>query len=415
MCGIIAVIAKNGDLEKAREAMLEQYENQHDRGTRGFGLIEVTKGGTRVRKATEPTKALIDVVRSDAPILLFHHRFPTSTENTLDQAHPMFVSNEELSGDWYVCHNGTLRNQDELRKQHEKLGYVYRTITNSKYNNFEKFNDSEAFAIDLVRFLEGKTAEMDHLGPAAFIGVKIDKATKKPVNILFGRGNGNPLNIKETADNLIIASDIPGKGVIIHPEKVASILQLKAINSPNLWPKDSADDMPLFSMSNTMDLKIAVPPTIKTTPYRNTTGVGFQPDKVTNHRLLEEGRKEGITQRAFIKKEDEVEEETEAETDATPRQIAFAKMAERTLDRMAPTIEMLFEQLSEGDLDDTDMNSYMFDLQKIIKERFAGARRFRHHADRFEESQMQRDLRENHAPSTNIQDPLDHALNGMLG
>ena len=413
MCGIIAVIAKHGDMEKAREAMLEQYENQYSRGTRGFGLIEVTPKSTRIRRATEPVKALIDITRSTAGILLFHHRTPTSTENTLATTHPMLVSNPELESDWYICHNGTIRNADELKKKHEALGYIYTTKhkSNTHYESayWDKFNDSEALAIELARYLEHKTKEVEWNGAAAFIGVKVNKKTGKPGLITYGKGEGNPLQMKETPDNLIIASDIPGENVYEHDEKKVSILTLKAINDPSKWNKDSKDNTPLMDMAFTSELAIAKP--LVTITHH----VGYHDvTKIRPLGLLAAGRDEnGVkTGNAIVHYTDETC--GPSEEDPTPRQRAFFKMADKTMAKVASVIANIFENLSDGELDDRDVQEYMNEIESIIRARFAGATRTRFHLDKVEEEQMTTEMGNQMSDKTE-EEPIDSAITRMTG
>ena len=212
MCGLIGYISRN-DAEVAPDLVLDQYERQFTRGQRGFGLIEVTKGEVRIRRATEPVKALLDVARSTAPTLLFHHRFPTSTDNEMEQTHPILVSHDELEFDYCIEHNGVIRNPGECRREHEGLGYAYRTTAEyaSEYriaSTYQKFNDSEAFAIELARFIEKKSDGIKAYGAAAFLGVALDKKTKKPVTIFFGTNGDNPLRLME-GTGLLIGSELP--------------------------------------------------------------------------------------------------------------------------------------------------------------------------------------------------------------
>lgn len=215
MCGLIGWISRD-DSDVAPDLVLDQYERQCERGQRGFGLIEVAKSNIRVRRATEPVKALLDVARSNAPTLLFHHRFPTSTENDMEQTHPILVSHDELTHDYYVMHNGIIRNPNECRREHEGLGYAYRTKTTESFQHYagyagstySRFNDSEAFAIELARFIEKKSEGLKAYGAAAFIALAMDKKTKKPVTIFFGTNGGNPLQIME-GTGLLIGSELP--------------------------------------------------------------------------------------------------------------------------------------------------------------------------------------------------------------
>lgn len=212
MCGLIGWVqtGKNMTPDKtAAEFVAEQYEEQYQRGQKGFGLTEIHDDGTvKVLRATEPIKFLVDLKMSKAKHIIAHHRQPTSTDNEIGQTHPIPVMNEELQYDWLVHHNGVIRNATELKKKHVELKYEYFTAYEQYYtggtNTYEKFNDSEAFAIELVRYLENKSPEIDVVGTVAFIAVKMKD--NKVVDIVIGRNDGNPLEIMDYGYGNIFAS-----------------------------------------------------------------------------------------------------------------------------------------------------------------------------------------------------------------
>jgi len=218
MCGIIGFIGREGG-EHAQEFVMNQYEDQQSRGGKGFGVITADKDNVTVRRSTGETKALIDVARTVDPVIIFHHRYPTSTENKRDQTHPMEVSHDELKYDYLIVHNGVINNSHELFKRHtEELGYVYKTYTapESKYNGYgyassgyySRFNDSESLAIEIARFLEGKEKVIGTSGSAAFLGIKLKKGTKRAVSIFWGSNGGNPLDFMETEHGILLASEL---------------------------------------------------------------------------------------------------------------------------------------------------------------------------------------------------------------
>lgn len=210
MCGIIGLISRTGG-EQSQDFILDQYEEQKTRGSQGFGLIRASKDGFRVRRATDALKALIDVSRSPDPIMIFHHRMPTSTENTIPQTHPMIISHDELDFDYAIVHNGVIRNAEALHKIHtEELGYIYKTKTEPKgyYYKTAGFNDTEAFAIELARFLDGKGTEIGSFGSQAFLGMRITKKTQKTHSIFWGTNGTNPLIWDETPIGIVIASEL---------------------------------------------------------------------------------------------------------------------------------------------------------------------------------------------------------------
>lgn len=219
MCGIALCISKKGKHTGRR--MWDIYKKQDHRGKQGYGFISIRGGKIhqlfRGKTEYEAKEAL---VRDNSEIILFHHRFPTSTKNVLGATHPIFVSHDELEYDYYVAHNGVIVNDDELKKKHNELGYVYttefteKTIVTYKDGRTEDvsslvpvYNDSEALAIELARFIEYKDERIHVRGGAAFWGVKVRKNSNDVVSLFFGKNYGRDLCIEDTNKWYIIASE----------------------------------------------------------------------------------------------------------------------------------------------------------------------------------------------------------------
>lgn len=231
MCGIIA--AFNTDIKKKGQKkigieqkgpvngfIINQYEDQHLRGTQGFGIISINeKLKIEVQRATEPIKFLLDLYQFPSKMIIAHHRMPTSTENKLSQTHPMFVANKMLEHSYLVIHNGIVNNADELKIKHEALGFKYTT----EHEEFEttygytkkqttKFNDSESLAIELALFAEGKIHTIGTPSNAAFIMLQIDKTGTIAQKVYYGRKT-TPLNMAKTRGQLRLSSEGPGNAV----------------------------------------------------------------------------------------------------------------------------------------------------------------------------------------------------------
>lgn len=210
MCGIIASFNKN---DKVNHFILDQYQRQISRGTNGFGAVFINDDMSfSVKRAVEPIKALIDVNLTESKMIIFHHRIPTSTENKLEQTHPLSVKNKDLEYDYLVIHNGVIRNDNELKALHEELGFKYKTEEKGAYID-AKFNDSEALAIEVARYIDGKSKEISISGSAAFVCLKIDKKTKKVTDAYYGTNGGSPLNAHTAPGNVMISSEGPGAKV----------------------------------------------------------------------------------------------------------------------------------------------------------------------------------------------------------
>jgi glucosamine 6-phosphate synthetase-like amidotransferase/phosphosugar isomerase protein len=198
MCGIIYVNAKNKQV--ALSKLWEQFEKQKSRGVEGFGFCSVDKAGCIVWERSQTLEEIKKKLKSAGSEIMFHHRYPTSTINVKEASHPIKVSNKELENDYYFIHNGVIRNDEELKEKFEDLGYKYTTEIHTKYitNGTEydgeiNFNDSESLAIDVVRYLEGKSKEIKASGSIAFMCYKVNKKSGKVLGLYYGKNAGNPL------------------------------------------------------------------------------------------------------------------------------------------------------------------------------------------------------------------------------
>ena len=213
MCGLVGILSQEGG-EENQDFIMNQFQEQVSRGEKGFGLIEAGKDKIKVKRAVSGYKAMVDVARANSPILLFHHRQPTSTDNTIQQTHPILVSHEELAYDYLIMHNGIIRNSTALYKKHtEELGYVYttKTLEVTQYGSYyqtEKFNDTEAMAIELARYLDKLIPEVTIEGSMAFMGVRVNKKTRKAHSVFWGHNGSNPLRVKIEGKTIKMASEL---------------------------------------------------------------------------------------------------------------------------------------------------------------------------------------------------------------
>lgn len=213
MCGIIAVVKKEDDGVPTAPVIMNMFKQQIQRGQQGFGYVAFDKdvrAYIRRQNKEEIEKALS---LKSARSIMFHHRIPTSTPNLADTTHPIKVSHKELRYDYYVEHNGMISNDSIMHDEHVELGYVYNTVVttevrtaNDSFKN-EQYNDSEAFAIDLVRAIEGKQEEMQSKGSIAFIALQVNKKTNEVLRVFFGHNAGNPLTYHFTQNALILRSE----------------------------------------------------------------------------------------------------------------------------------------------------------------------------------------------------------------
>lgn len=207
MCGLVAVYSKKG--KKASQQVFQIYKNQAGRGRQGYGYVAIQDGklvSIQRAKTEEEIKKLL--MKEEAGLILFHHRAPTSTKNTVGTTHPIFVSNPELEYDYYLAHNGVITNDTFLKSKHERLGYKYTTEFHehvvATYNDGRSevldtetavFNDSECLAIEFARYVEGKEDRINTVGEAAFWAISLEKGTNNVLNVYLGKNKGRDLKL----------------------------------------------------------------------------------------------------------------------------------------------------------------------------------------------------------------------------
>ncbi len=220
MCGIIYVKSNNG--LRVSKKILKLYDKQRSRGSDGFGYVAIKNGIIKEHVLREKEHEIRQVIKdSDANETLYHHRLPTSTQNLYEAAHPIKVDHPSLKHVYYVAHNGVITNAKTLYDAHKKEGYEYTTelrketriVTRDRsiHDSVEiKFNDSEALAIELARYVEGLSKEIGTRGSVAFIMLQVDRNTGKTLKVFFGRNTGNPLYFTKNNDMFVLKSAAEG-------------------------------------------------------------------------------------------------------------------------------------------------------------------------------------------------------------
>jgi len=219
MCGLAFAFSKRG--KSAAQQVYQLYQNQATRGKQGYGFLSIHNGKlVSIVRAKDEIGIRTAIMKDKSELIMFHHRWPTSTKNTIGTTHPMFISNKELKYDYYFAHNGVIGNATYLKGEHEKLGYSYltelteKTICEYKNGTTEVmstdktvFNDSESLAIELARHLEGLSDKIDTRGPAAFWGISLKKGTNEVVDVFFGKNKGRDLCVKDNSKWFSVSSE----------------------------------------------------------------------------------------------------------------------------------------------------------------------------------------------------------------
>jgi predicted glutamine amidotransferase len=205
MCGICYVKSLR---DRGVKTILEQrYKEQRNRGTEGFGFIgiEPNREMTIVHSTTE-VGALTELRKSNATEVLFHHRYPTSTDNVINACHP-FESVAKDGRRFYLVHNGIVWNEDDLKKRHKRFGIEYGSLQDDG-----RFNDSESLAHEFMLYITKRKKTFDGQGSIAIMVIETDK-DRKATKLHYARNSGSPLVALKTRNTLQIASE--GEGSIV--------------------------------------------------------------------------------------------------------------------------------------------------------------------------------------------------------
>lgn len=204
MCGI--VYSHNFDGKPVNNEILQRFDMQRSRGTEGFGIFDGQEMNM-IKEANED-KILKWLVKYDSNLILFHHRYPTSTINVKRASHPF--STRDYFGDtqYIFVHNGVIQNSEELYDKHMDMGIKYESqLVDGTYN------DSEALAWDFALTLEGKQPELTAYGSIAFICLKtVDGVLER---MYFGR-NVNPLVMDRNEEGISLSSQGSGETIDTH-------------------------------------------------------------------------------------------------------------------------------------------------------------------------------------------------------
>lgn len=214
MCGIITSIAYDKSFDNKKKVW-DQYQEQKHRGKDGYGFVAVTPDGIRYARATteKAIKEELDKL-PDTFLLMFHHRIPTSSVNSVNANHPIFIHNKKnLAHKYFLIHNGHISNHAALYDDHHKpMGFKLRTHAAYRYyqgkNDYDTYTDSEALGIELALYIEGKTDHLRTRGGVACFMLQVDQ-NDVPVRLFFFR-NTNPINFYRNNHGCFFSS--VGKG-----------------------------------------------------------------------------------------------------------------------------------------------------------------------------------------------------------
>lgn len=225
MCGLILGISLKG--KPMNKQVLDQYEKQKLRGRQGFGIFDGDYNN--LIRETKEDSILNWLRKYKSTDILFHHRFPTSTENVKNACHP-FSTRDHFETNYILIHNGRVSNAGSLKLDHKKLGIEYYSVQ----KNNQAFNDSEALAWDVALYLEGKQEGLVAYGGIAFICMAI-KDGKKTLH--FAR-NSSPLYMQINKKRVFLASVQGTANTEVKPHTLYSFdFETKKLTEKKLYVK----------------------------------------------------------------------------------------------------------------------------------------------------------------------------------
>ena len=180
------------------------YEGQKHRGNDAFGVVAFDSGSYYVDKWIDEGSFLGSLEELKYSEMLIHTRFPTSTDNVIESAHPFIVERGDRR--FYFIHNGIINNSLELKAKHDLLGVGY------EYKSLDvksgKFNDSEALAFEIVDWVVGGcVGEVSARGSVAMIMLEQSISSGRAVGLYFYRNDMNPLTMLKTSGVFMLASE----------------------------------------------------------------------------------------------------------------------------------------------------------------------------------------------------------------
>jgi len=221
MCGIVYTNGKN-----TAARTLAQYKKQATRGREGFGFLAIHKHCIVKHRRSE--KEITKLLNTQE--IVYHHRFPTSTPNFQECAHPIPMYHKDWKSNYFIAHNGVVSPYNHMDAATKK-GYRFTTmlttekITRTARGKEEKdsyvtINDSEMLGFNFAQLLEGKVKTVYVTGSMAVILIQQDKMTGKTRTYAY-RNDANPLKMHVTADGLMLSSE--GEGHNIDPYRLYEV------------------------------------------------------------------------------------------------------------------------------------------------------------------------------------------------
>lgn len=200
MCGIIGTVVKNP--ESCGLHLYKIFKAQQDRGVLGGGISLLRDGKLSRYRVTNPFDLFSieyksfweDLKKND--ILLVHHRWPTSSDNSENFNHP--ISNEFNTV--HLIHNGVISDYEKVFKKLKSQGHKFETESEGKITDSEVLVHYLENEKKLFKSINRLNNEVHGSYAVAFI--------YKGTNYIYLYTNGNPIVTYSDLDgNLYFSSE----------------------------------------------------------------------------------------------------------------------------------------------------------------------------------------------------------------
>jgi glucosamine--fructose-6-phosphate aminotransferase (isomerizing) len=194
MCGIVGYVGVN----QAAPFLLYGMKKLEYRGYDSAGVATLPGAGINLVKCAGYLEALVKRIGNDVPIGstgIGHTRWATHGKRTDENAHPHL----NAAGDLAIVHNGIIENNQELRAELCRAGYVFQSET-----------DTEVIVHLIDRAYQGNLAEAVRTALRLVTGsyALVVMSSKHPGELIAVRQE-SPLIVAHVEGESFIASDIP--------------------------------------------------------------------------------------------------------------------------------------------------------------------------------------------------------------
>lgn len=235
MCGLIAVKNLIDDVP-VNQVVRTLYEGQKLRGSDGFGFVGLTKKNIGTYRATDEKGIVKHLNDNRFDEILFHHRLPTSTDNTIPTTHPFEIKIESKGKRYFFAHNGIVNNDDDLWEKHLKLGIDYHSLDKKDGS----FNDSESLGWEFCLWLNGMVDKFEARGSVALLCLELNEKNQAQ-KLFFYRNDSNPLNLFRSKQYLMLSSEgggeeVKANQVYYYDYKTKQIRKFQPLIIKNVFP-----------------------------------------------------------------------------------------------------------------------------------------------------------------------------------